>query len=155
LYEKLQPLPHDTRRDILDQLLVWGGQTSTRRESHRSLIQEEICELAGGGLVEIGAHTVTHPVLAAQPLKAQREELRNSKTWLEDLLSQPVTSFSYPYGGSQHYSAETVQAVSELGFSRACTTSAHLLKKGDGQYELPRFNVTDMDGDEFERFLFS
>jgi peptidoglycan/xylan/chitin deacetylase (PgdA/CDA1 family) len=155
VYEKLQPLPHETRREALDQLLDLGDQPSTRRESHRSLIQEEVCELARGGLVEIGAHTATHPVLAAQPLKAQCEELRQSKTWLEDLLGRPVTSFSYPYGGSQHYSSETVQAVRELGFARACTTSAHPVGKSDGQHELPRFNVTDMDGDQFEKFLFS
>jgi peptidoglycan/xylan/chitin deacetylase (PgdA/CDA1 family) len=155
VYEILQPLPHEIRRDVLDQLLALSDQPSSRRESHRSLTQEEVCELAGGGLVEIGAHTATHPVLAAQPLKAQREELLQSKTWLEDLLGRPVTSFSYPYGGSRHYSSETVQAVREFGFARACTTSSHSVRRSDGQYELPRFNVTDMDGDEFEKFLFS
>ena len=155
LYEKLKPLADGARRDVMGQLLEWGGQSPGRRESHRSLSQEEVCDLARGGLVEIGAHTVTHPVLATQPLQAQHEELRQSKACLEELLGWPVTSFSYPYGGSGHYSWETVQAVREQGFFRACTTSAHSVKKSDGEYELPRFNVTDMDGDEFEQILFS
>jgi hypothetical protein len=41
---------------------------------------EEIVRLGSLGLFEIGAHTVTHPVLAAQPLDPQYKELGASKT---------------------------------------------------------------------------
>src|SRR5215472_8230188 len=68
LYRHLQPLSHKERRDILDQLLVWSHQSSSFRESHRIMTAEEVCKLAADGLVEIGAHTVTHPRLASQPL---------------------------------------------------------------------------------------
>jgi peptidoglycan/xylan/chitin deacetylase (PgdA/CDA1 family) len=115
---------------------------------------EEIWNLAQSTLVEIGAHTVTHPNLASQPLAIQESEIRQSKTWLEERLNRPVTSFSYPYGGRHHYSAETVGAVRAAGFSRACTTAPRCLDARDTLYELPRFNITDMNGEAFERLLF-
>ena len=155
IYEKLQPLQHDLRRHILDQFLEWAGLTARGRESHRSMTAEEIVRLHSLGSFEIGAHTVTHPVLSAQSLDSQHKELAASKTWLEDLIGKPVTSFSYPYGGSNHYTPQTVRAVSDTGFARACSTCCRPVNRTDGTYELPRFNVTDMDGEQFERFLFS
>jgi peptidoglycan/xylan/chitin deacetylase (PgdA/CDA1 family) len=155
IYEKLQPLDHNVRLCLLDRLLDWSGLTATGRESHRSLTMDEVMRLCSEGLFEIGAHTITHPLLAAQPLESQYEELRESKAWLENLLGDRVASFSYPYGGSGHYTPETVRAVAGTGFVRACSTSAHPVNRNDGPYELPRFNVTDMNGEQFERFLFS
>jgi hypothetical protein len=83
------------------------------------------------------------------------EELSESKAWLENLLGNHVASFSYPYGGSGHYTPQTVRSVVDSGFVRACSTSAHPVDRNDGPYELPRFNVTDMNGEQFERFVFS
>lgn len=155
IYEKLQPLDDGLRRHVLDQMLGWAGLPTRGRTSHRSMTAEEIVQLRSERLFEIGAHTVTHPLLAAQPLDSQYEELGRSKAWLESLLGEPVTSFSYPYGGTGHYTPETVRAVADSGFARACSTSAHPVNRTDKPYELPRFNVTDMDGEQFEKFLFS
>lgn len=55
-------------------------------------------------LIELGAHTVTHTALPALPEASQREEIRQCKPELEQLLGRPVTSFAYPYG---QYAAET------------------------------------------------
>jgi peptidoglycan/xylan/chitin deacetylase (PgdA/CDA1 family) len=155
IYEKLQPLDHNVRRRCLDRLLEWSGLTAGGRESHRSLTVGEVMRLRSEGLFEMGVHTVTHPLLAAQPLESQYEELSESKAWLENLLGERAASFSYPYGGSGHYTPETVRAVADSGFVRACSTSAHPVNRKDGPYELPRFNVTDMNGEQFERLLFS
>ena len=155
LYEYLQPMAHEKRRDLLDQLLNWSHQPVAVRSSHCVMTRDEVCTLARTTLVEIGAHTVTHPKLASQPLTIQQAEVRQSKAWLEELLNRPITNFSYPYGGRDHYSAKTVQAVRAAGFSRACTTAARHVDMRDTLYELPRFNITDMNGEEFERLLFS
>ena len=154
LYERLQPLPHGARREILDRLLSWSGQNANSRPSHRSLTGQEVAALASETLFEIGAHTVTHPVLAAQPLADQYCELRDSKIRLETLLGRSITTLSYPYGGSQHYTADTVHAAQNLGFSQACSVDGHVWARTN-RYELPRVNVTDMDGEAFERLLFS
>jgi peptidoglycan/xylan/chitin deacetylase (PgdA/CDA1 family) len=155
LYDRLQPLPHEVRRDVLDRMLDWSGQDAAPRPSHRSLTGQEIAALSNKKLFEIGAHTVTHPVLAAQPLGDQYMELQESKGWLETLLGRSITSLSYPYGGNQHYTAETVRAAHAVGFTRACSVSGHVSTGLKNRYELPRVNVTDMDGEAFERLLFA
>ena len=155
LYDRLQPLPHEARRDVLDRMLAWSGQEAVARPTHRSLTSQEISALGSKKLFEIGAHTVTHPVLAAQPLGDQYMELQESKGWLETLLGRSITSLSYPYGGSQHYTAETVCAAHAVGFTRACSVNGHVSTGLESRYELPRINVTNMDGEAFERLLFS
>ena len=153
LYAILQPLAHQARRQLLDEMLAACNQTPAARPSHRTLTAEELQRLASDDLFEIGAHTVTHPLLAAQPIEAQCTELRDSKSWLEQMLNRPVTSFSYPFGGRGHYSDSTVQAVRQAGFHRACTTEPRPVSRVDNPHELGRINVTDMDGDQFHKLL--
>ena len=152
-YTLLQPLPHEARRQQLDRMLRDAGQTSAMRATHRILTADELRKLAAEDLVEIGAHTVTHPLLAAQPVESQFDELRQSKQWLEENLDRPITSFSYPYGGRQHYSEDTVEAVRRSGFVRACTTEPHPPTRHRSRFEWGRVNVTDLNGDQFHELL--
>ncbi len=46
----------------------------------------------------IGSHTKSHPALTAVEESVAIEEVKGSKQRLEEILSKPVTSFSYPYG---------------------------------------------------------
>ena len=154
LYNKFQPLPHEVRRGLLDQMLDERRHLVAARASHRILTSEQLAELALEDLFEVGAHTVTHPLLAAQTIKEQRAELRESKMWLESLLGRRIGSLSYPYGGKQHYSSATVQAAHDAGFDRACTTNARCVRKSDVPFEWGRVQVPDVGGDEFEKFLF-
>ncbi|MDQ7025047.1 MAG: polysaccharide deacetylase family protein, partial [Anaerolineae bacterium] len=39
---------------------------------------------------EVGAHTLTHPVLTEISLEQARDEIHGSKIWLEDVLGQEV-----------------------------------------------------------------
>ncbi len=153
LYEKLRPLEDAARRERLDRMRAARGEPSGARDSHRVLTPEELCRLAAPGLFEIGAHTVTHPLLAALPASEQRRELAESRAWLQNLLGKEVASASYPYGGSGHYTAGTVRLARELGYRRACTTAGRRVSRSDHPWELPRLNVTDMDGETFERWL--
>ena len=112
---------------------------------------EELVRLADGGLVEIGAHTVTHPVLSALPATAQLSEIQESKDLLEEILDRRVTSFAYPYGARSDYTDETVAAIRQVGFAHACSNFPGLVRKGIDRYQLPRFMVLDWDGEALAR----
>jgi len=152
-YQKLQPLAHAERRQVLDAMGIKPGESPSCRSSHRPLNIEELQTLASHELFEIGAHTVTHPLLAAQSAEQQFSEIGGSKAWLQKLLNRPVTSFSYPYGGADHYNLSAVQAVRELGFSRACTTTARPIHTSDDPCQWGRIQVPDVGGDEFRKMF--
>ena len=78
-------------------------------------------ELAEGDLIEIGAHTQSHPVLAKLAPERQAEEIDGSKAFLEQALARRISSFAYPYGSSTDFDQSTVRAVTAAGFEHACT----------------------------------
>jgi peptidoglycan/xylan/chitin deacetylase (PgdA/CDA1 family) len=103
-----------------------------------------------GGLVEVGAHTVSHPLLSAHSLAFQRNEIRRSKVSLEEILGHPVTSFAYPYGA---YTPETIALLQEAGFNCACATVKTTIWRHTDRYQLPRCDGKDWSGVEFEKQL--
>ena len=149
VWKLLQMLPETDRRCALDELAAWSGSTEPR-ESNRCLTPEELTELGKGGLIEIGAHTVSHPPLRELPPELQRIEIIQSKQALEHVLGSPVSSFAYPFGA---FSGETVAIVGSSGFDRACSTHPRAVKRGEDRYRMPRFQVDDWDGEEFARRL--
>jgi peptidoglycan/xylan/chitin deacetylase (PgdA/CDA1 family) len=149
LCQLLQPLSERERLKTLGQLLGWFGTPAPSRSTHRILSANEVVQLADGGLIEIGSHTVTHPVLASLSPTAGGEEIRQSKVRLEEILAHPVTSFAYPYGGRAHYTKQTVAAVRETGYQRACSNFDGLVRPNSDRWELPRFLVRDWDAEEF------
>jgi peptidoglycan/xylan/chitin deacetylase (PgdA/CDA1 family) len=120
---------------------------------HRPLSADEVLKLAEGNLIEIGAHTMTHPVLSNLAIAEQRTEIFKSKTFLEKILQRPISSFAYPYGARSDYTRDTVSIIEEAGFDCACSNFPGFVRKGADIYELPRVLVRDWDGREFIRRL--
>ncbi len=86
----------------------------------------------------IGAHTCTHPHLTRIPLAEAREEIRSSRSRLEDLFGVPVRDFCYPYGD---YNPAVRDLVQEAGFLTACTTEAGVNRVGFDSLQLRRFTA--------------
>ena len=103
-----------------------------------------------GELIEIGAHTISHPFLSAHPTASQWDEIWQSKVQLEEIFNHPVTSFSYPHGD---YTVETLRLIEEAGFMCACSIVAESVWKKSDRFQLPRFDVQDWSGAEFHKRL--
>ena len=147
LWSLLHPLDAGVRGAILDWLAAWAGLAPEGRPGHRALTPEEVQALSRDGLVEIGCHTVTHTVLSALPVAEQREEIARSKATLEEIIGRSVTSFAYPYGRREDYTAETVALVRAGGFESACANVEGVVVRDTALFELPRMQVRDWDGD--------
>lgn len=65
---------------------------------------------------EIGAHTMTHPNLAALDASALRAEVEQSQHVLESRLGS-AAHFAWPYGRFAHFSALAMRTVFEAGFA--------------------------------------
>jgi peptidoglycan/xylan/chitin deacetylase (PgdA/CDA1 family) len=153
LCELLRSAPDSERQEVLNRLRAWAGATPVGRPTHRTLSLAEVSALARGGLIEIGAHSVTHSALSGLPTESQRGEVQGSKARLEELIDGPVTSFAYPFGGRPDYGAETVAIVREAGFTCACANVGETVGESSAPFELPRVQLQDWDGETFAHCL--
>ena len=103
----------------------------------------EVKKMYAAGM-QIGAHTVNHPILAGLTRDEARREIQRSKTTLEELLGDHVGLFAYPNGKPQEdYSAETVEVVRELEFDAAFSTCWGSSALGDDLLQIRRFTPWD------------
>ncbi len=149
----LKSMTHADRCGVMRQVRAWAGTNESGRASHRVMTREEIVVLADGGLIDIGAHTVTHTPLALMPREMQIKEITRSKSTLETILDRPVTALAYPFGTQADYSTESIGAVKQAGFPLACANHEGTVGPETSRFELPRFIVRDWDGDAFARQL--
>ena len=149
LYWLVQALDVESREEVLMQLRTQALATEGGDPGCRCMGPGELRELGGCELLEIGAHSVTHPVLSQLTPEAQRREVQESKRELQEILDRPVTSFSYPYGGENQVGPLAPQLARESGFELACSGVPRPVFRRADPYLLPRFVVKDWDGDQF------
>jgi peptidoglycan/xylan/chitin deacetylase (PgdA/CDA1 family) len=103
----------------------------------------QLQDLHAAGM-QIGAHTVTHPILARCDLSTARREIADSKNDLEARIGQRVALFAYPNGRADaDYTRQHVELVAGLGFRAALTTNTGAARHGDDAFQLPRFTPWD------------
>lgn len=104
---------------------------------------EQVRSLQAAGM-EIGAHTVGHPILARMEPAAARRQIGEDKECLEALLNRRVTLFAYPNGRpSRDYGPEHVAMVRKLGFEAAVSTVWGAATITSDRWQLPRFRPWD------------
>jgi peptidoglycan/xylan/chitin deacetylase (PgdA/CDA1 family) len=119
------------------------------RKERLGLTSAELVRLADGGTIEIGAHTVTHPILSKLSVEEQEREITASKRTIEDKLRIPVSSFAYPFGNQADFNRQTVRVVERAGFLRACSATPGVARSGRSPFALPRIPVKDWSEERF------
>lgn len=103
--------------------------------------QVRALHLAG---MQIGAHTVSHPILARTIDDDASREISTSKHALETLLQAPVHLFAYPNGKpDQDYRASHAVMVRKAGFKAAVSTAPGVSSAESDPFQLPRFSPWD------------
>jgi peptidoglycan/xylan/chitin deacetylase (PgdA/CDA1 family) len=106
--------------------------------------------------MQIGAHTVNHPILARLECANARREMAESKETLQALLGERVDLFAYPNGRpGQDYTQESVSLTQQLGFEAAFTTAGGAARPGCDPFQLPRFTPWDRTAGRFGARLIS
>lgn len=77
------------------------------------LKEEDIIEMDKSPYITIGAHGEFHDSLSKISYEKACSQIQNSKSYLEDLLGHPITSFAYPDGS---YTKELIQYAKKIGF---------------------------------------
>jgi peptidoglycan/xylan/chitin deacetylase (PgdA/CDA1 family) len=111
----------------------------------------ELRALADNPLVTIGAHGKSHTPFTRLGFGALRQELRDSRAYLEDVTGRAVNTMSYPHGATN---ARIRDAVAEAGFSLAASSRFGCNSKGSDLLSLRRTDIwSSDDGVEFNRKL--
>jgi peptidoglycan/xylan/chitin deacetylase (PgdA/CDA1 family) len=150
IWRVLQPLTSAQQREVLDQLRFCLKPSERKSRRRRAVTAAEAETLGRCKLFEIGAHTVTHPLLPAHSRDLQKYEIEQSKADCEAFSDEPVTSFTCPFGGN---SAETTGLIRNAGFSSNCSTQAGSVRNSSHRYDLPRIQVGNWNGAALERRL--
>lgn len=123
------------------------------RDPHRAVTLDELIDMDKHPLMEVGAHTVTHPSLGRLDRESQHHELKESKKYLEEVLGHEVRNVAYPFGCVTDFNNDTMEVSKELGYRLGLTTVSGVTFPKHNPYALPRMFVQDWGGDEFERRL--
>lgn len=153
LHAFLLPLDSEERDHLISQLRAIGGTPAESRPANSIMTEGQLRRLASHPLAEVGAHTMTHPLLSAVSADDERREIDDSRRNLEAITGKPVTSFAYPFGYEGSWDAESRAAVAAAGFERACTTEWRPVRRGTDLFALPRLFVTGWDAAQLERVL--
>lgn len=76
--------------------------------------KRELKELLNDESVEIGSHTISHPMLPMLDENEQKKEIIDGHKKLEAFCGRKIDFFAYPHGGKTHFTETTEKIVSEL-----------------------------------------
>jgi peptidoglycan/xylan/chitin deacetylase (PgdA/CDA1 family) len=94
--------------------------------------------------MEVGAHTVTHPILTRLSADQAFDEIHSGKRELEQILKGTVDLFAYPNGmPGRDFAAIHAEMARDCGFSAAMTTAWGAATVRSDRFQLPRFTPWD------------
>jgi peptidoglycan/xylan/chitin deacetylase (PgdA/CDA1 family) len=140
LIEASKYLPPQARQDLIKRLDVLVGEDL---DHNLMLTAEMVVNLDRAG-IEIGAHTITHPILTSLEDDSSRLEIAGGKQELEAILGKPVRLFAYPNGKvGKDFDQRHTRMAQEAGFSAAFTTRTGAATAGQDRFQLPRSRPWD------------
>jgi peptidoglycan/xylan/chitin deacetylase (PgdA/CDA1 family) len=103
------------------------------------MTSDQIRNMRAAGM-QIGAHTVNHPILACTEKSIAQHEISASKASLEELLGEEITLFAYPNGKPLvDYLPEHAQMIEDAGFHAALSTAWGSAKRDTDIFQIPRY----------------
>ena len=153
----LKTLTSQKRDHIVNRLEACTQQSLSpafHEEMYHPLSWSEIRTMQTSGLVTIGSHSCSHPIVTKCSFENLQDELSGSKQRIEAMTQSACFYFSYPNGHKGDFNATTKAALMEHGYHAAFTTVIGSNDLNDDCYELKRLNIHDQgDLSGFQRTL--
>jgi peptidoglycan/xylan/chitin deacetylase (PgdA/CDA1 family) len=114
----------------------------------------ELREMSDSGLVDIGSHTVTHPILSSITDEESWQELAESRSRITEGVGKKPVSFCFPNGMPEDFRSSQVQQIAKAGYSCCVVASFGLVDIATRPYLMPRIGMgSKSDPIEFSKFL--
>ena len=131
-----------TRTVWMQELRARCGTLPVQSEKrYRLLNLRELKQLAEAGM-SIGAHTCTHPVLAASNEQEARREIYGGKLQIERAIGRPVWALAYPFGNSSTMGDREFRLARQAGYSSAFLNVEHWEGEEMNPFAVCRTHVT-------------
>jgi len=102
----------------------------------------ELREMADSGLVEIGSHTVSHPILSSLGEPEALWQLTESRSQIERNVGRKVDSFCFPNGKLGDYRTIHFRQLQDAGYKRAVAARFGLVNRSSNAFDLPRIGIS-------------
>jgi peptidoglycan/xylan/chitin deacetylase (PgdA/CDA1 family) len=138
------------RRFLEDAAAKFGLQPSWKipyvhdpvlRNRFQLLRLPEMKKLGDAGMT-IGAHTLSHPILAEQSLDLARGEIAECRSTLEQSLGRSVWAIAYPFGDPGSVATREFRLAEEAGYECAFVNVGGVLDAVSARFALPRVHIT-------------
>lgn len=107
------------------------------------LNESELQRLVQAG-IEVGGHTVNHPILAKLPEDEARREIVDGGDWLARVVGGRPASFAYPNGRpGRDFNATHMKIARDAGFELAVSTEWSCATRESDPFSLPRVSFCD------------
>jgi len=135
--------PPEQQEDLVAQLID-RYDVDLRLAAENSILgPASIRAMRDTGLVEFGAHSMTHCNLRLLPEQDMRCEMRDSRRYVENVTGREVRHFAYPGGRKTHAAEREFTMCRDLGFMTGWTTQhGHLTPNHSKRLNaLPRISL--------------
>lgn len=136
-------LPYPDAQEFLDALQTHADREYTWHAippGLKPLRWDEIRTMRKSGLISIGSHTYSHPILSRCSGEVQEFEVVEAKRRIESELDEECRFFAYPNGMSADYNDVTKSLVAAAGYEVALTAeTGYNCPPFKNQYELRRW----------------
>lgn len=128
-------------RKIISKLGVVLDHSIERDSPFRMLDHKSIKKMLASGLIDFGAHTVSHPILSRISDEEQKNEIGRSIDAVSQLTNKPCNLFGYPNGIRGDYTDGTIKILQSFGIDVAVTANEGVNRTTTSPLELCRYGV--------------
>jgi peptidoglycan/xylan/chitin deacetylase (PgdA/CDA1 family) len=146
IHARVRAGPQERLRELTASLAAEAEAGADCLAADLCLNWDELQRLASEPDVTIGAHTISHPMLAKLDPAAAVREVSDSKARLEGRLGRPVRHLAYPFGDTGAVGVREVGLARQAGFVTAVTSRpGHVFADhGTHLHALPRVSINGL-----------
>jgi peptidoglycan/xylan/chitin deacetylase (PgdA/CDA1 family) len=146
IYTSIRADPEQRLRSIVADLTKQAEVDVQELVRRVCLGWDELRSLAREPDLTIGAHTLSHPILAKQDASTAAREIAGGKALLERRLTRRIDHFAYPFGDRSAATTREFRLAREAGFATAVTSRpGHLFPDHATRlHALPRVSINGL-----------
>lgn len=146
IYWRLREGPEEVLWQVIAEMSAAAGIDRLGRVEYLCMRWDELRTIAADPLCTIGAHTLTHPMLARHDEALVRHEIVESRRIIEQQLGRDVRHFSYPVGDAASAGPREFALARAAGFETAVTTRPGVLhpEHANHLHALPRISLNGL-----------